>query len=104
MDLFVQPSLSEAFSQVLIEAMGVGLPVIATNVGGAQEVIENGNNGILIPPDDPEAIYRETVRLDNEPEFCSKLASAGMQSVRERFGVDQMIERQMSLYNSWVID
>lgn len=102
MDIFVQPSLSEAFSQVIIEAMGVGLPVIATNVGGAKEVIENGINGILIEPKDPEAIYLETVRLYHDRTFRKKIAAAGMQSVRERFRAEQMVERQIALYKSWM--
>lgn len=102
MDLFIQPSLSEAFSQVLIEAMGAGLPVIATDVGGANEVIENGVNGILIAPDDPEAIRREGVQLYNNVETRNEIARKGMRSVHERFTAEQMIERQIVLYEKWI--
>lgn len=102
MDLFVQPSLSEAFSQVLIEAMGVGLPVIATDVGGAGEVIEGRVNGILIEPDDPEAIHREVVEFFKNPEYRYEMARKGMRSVHARFTAEQMIERQMSLYEKWI--
>jgi glycosyltransferase involved in cell wall biosynthesis len=102
MDLFVQPSLSEAFSQVLIESMGAGLPVIATDVGGAREVIENGVNGILIEPNDPEAISREVVRLYKETETQLEMARKGMNSVQERFTAEQMVEHQMALYGKWM--
>ncbi len=102
MDLFVQPSLSEAFSQVLIEAMGVGLPVIGTDVGGANEVIENGANGILIEPNNAEAIYREMKRLYDNNTFRGEIATAGMNTVRERFTAEQMVERQFALYESWM--
>ena len=102
MDLFVQPSLSEAFSQVLIEAMGAGLPVIATDVGGANEVIESGVNGILIEPDDTEAIRREVVGLYRDRDRRKKMAEAGMRSVRERFTAEQMVERQYALYRDWM--
>ena len=102
MDIFVQPSLSEAFSQVLIEAMGARLPVIATDVGGANEVIENGVNGILIEPNDPDAIYRETVRLYNDGAFRDKIANDGMHTVSERFTGEHMVERQFALYESWM--
>ena len=102
MDLFVQPSLSEAFSQVLIEAMGTGLPVIATDVGGAREVIESSVNGILIAPDDADAIYREAIRLYNDAETRYEMARKGMRSVHERFTAEQMIEHQMSLYEKWM--
>jgi len=102
LDLFVQPSLSEAFSQVLIEAMGVGLPVIATDVGGASEVVENGVNGILIGPDDTEAIRRETMHLYRDANKRNELANVGMVSVRERFTAEMMVERQFALYESWI--
>jgi glycosyltransferase involved in cell wall biosynthesis len=104
MDLFVQPSLSEAFSQVLIEAMGTGLPVIATDVGGAREVVENGVNGILIKPNDIGAIRREVVRLYNDSEFRFDIAKKGMQSVHERFTAEQMVERQVALYEKWIME
>lgn len=101
-DLFVQPSLSEAFSQVLIEAMGVGLPVVATDVGGASEVIENGVNGVLIKPDDRNAIAGEILRLYRDEPLRNELAKAGMNSVRVRFTADRMVERHFELYESWL--
>ena len=102
MDIFVQPSLSEAFSQVLIEAMGCGLPVIATKVGGAAEVIENDVNGILIEPDDPQAIAREVIRLAGDEKLRSVIADRGMTSVRERFSAETMVERHLELYKKWM--
>lgn len=101
-DLFVQPSLSEAFSQVLIEAMGVGLAVIATEVGGANEVIENGVNGILIAPNDPDAICQAVVQLFNDDVLRKRIALAGMTSVRERFTADAMARRHFELYEGWL--
>lgn len=101
-DIFVQPSLSEAFSQVLIEAMGCGLPVIATKVGGAAEVIENDVNGILIEPDDPQAIAREVIRLAGDEKLQSGIADRGMTSVRERFSAETMVERHLELYKKWM--
>lgn len=101
-DIFVQPSLSEAFSQVLIEAMGCGLPVIATKVGGAAEVIENDVNGILIEPDDPQAIAREVIRLTGDEKLRSVIADRGMTSVRERFSAETMVERHLELYKKWM--
>lgn len=98
MDIFVQPSLSEAFSQVLVEAMGCGLPVIATNVGGASEVIESGVNGILIDPNDVQAIAREVLHLIRDAAFRRNLAANGMRSVRERFSAETMVERHVKLY------
>jgi glycosyltransferase involved in cell wall biosynthesis len=101
MDLFVQPSLSEAFSQVLVEAMAAGLPVIATDVGSAREVIEDRVTGILIEPNDTDAICREAVRLFNEAEVRLDMARKGVYSVRERFTTERMIDRYMELYEAW---
>lgn len=102
MDMFVQPSLSEAFSQVLIEAMGVGLPVVATDVGGASEVIDNGVNGILIDPDDVAAISREITRLRDDQALRKKIGQSGMKTVRQRFTAEKMVEHQFELYRKWM--
>ena len=55
-DLFVLPSLAEGFSLSIVEALAAGLPVIATRVGGAAEIIQDGREGFLVPPADPEAL------------------------------------------------
>jgi len=102
MDIFVQPSLSEAFSQVLIEAMAARLPVIATDVGGAREVIESGVNGIIIKPNDPAAIERELVRLHEDNDLRREISERGARDVRKRFSADIMVERHLELYTKWV--
>lgn len=101
MDIFVQPSLSEAFSQVLIEAMGVGLPVIATDVGGAKEVIDPGINGILIAPNDISAIADNVVELCKNVEQRNRIALTGQKSVTERFTVKRLVDRHLELYHRW---
>lgn len=102
MDVFVQPSLSEAFSQVLIEAMGVGLPVIATEVGGAAEVIENRVNGILMKPNDTDAIADNIVAIYKDIDMRTKLASTGRKSVAERFTIEKLVDRHLELYRRWM--
>jgi glycosyltransferase involved in cell wall biosynthesis len=102
MDIFVQPSLSEAFSRVIIEAMGVGLAVIATRVGGADEVIESGVNGILVRPDDVDALHHEIMGLYRDPEMRASIAKNGRASARERFTADRMVDNLLDLYNRWV--
>lgn len=104
MDIFVQPSLSEAFSQVLIEAMGCGLPVVATDVGGASEVIEPGVDGIIVEPDDARAIAAEVIGLALDPERRCEIAKRGMSRVRGRFSAAAMVERHFALYSKWLGD
>lgn len=102
MDIFVQPSLSEAFSQVIMEALGVGLPVIATKVGGVAEVIENGVNGVLIEPGDASRIAHEVIRLAHDAKLRRRMGKAGREKVAESFTAEQMVERQAALYKNWL--
>ncbi len=101
MDIFVQPSLSEAFSQVIIEAMGVGLPVIATDVGGAAEVIDNDVNGILIRADDGSAIAEKVLKIYRDNDFRAQIGYAARKSVTERFTIERLVDRHLELYRQW---
>jgi glycosyltransferase involved in cell wall biosynthesis len=76
-DLFVLPSRSEAFPNAVLEAMAIGLPAIATSVGGLVEVIEHQRSGLLVPPDDPVALAAEISRLMADPARAAQLAAAG---------------------------
>ena len=103
-DIFVQPSLSEAFSQVLIEAMGVGLPVIATAVGGAAEVIDDGVNGILIKPNDIAAIADNVVEIYRNADMRTNIGVAARESVSRRFTVERVVDRHLELYRRWMAE
>lgn len=98
MDLLVHPSLSEAFCQVLIEGMAVGTAVISTDVGGAPEVITDGETGLLVPPADAKAIAEAVLSLYRDPQRRSEIASAGQTSVRRRFTVPRMVVQQIECY------
>jgi len=99
-DLVVHPSLSEAFSQVLIETMAVGTPLVSTNVGGASEVITHDETGLLIPAADPSAIVEAVQTLYSDPEKRHRIAAAGQASVRERFTAERMVQCQIAIYES----
>lgn len=75
-DAFVLSSRSEAFPLATLEAMAAGLPVIATSVGGVPEQIEHLVSGVLVPPDDPEAIAAWIVRLHDDPGLRRRLGAA----------------------------
>lgn len=97
-DAVVHPSLSEAFCQVLIESMAVGTPIISTDVGGAKEVITNGENGILIPPADVDAIADAVLQLYRNADNAREMVVAGQRSVRSTFTVDKMVDKQLAVY------
>lgn len=97
-DIIVHPSLSEAFCQVLVEAMSIGTPIISTNVGGAKEVIVDGQTGTLVPPEDSSAIATAILRLLGDWDRTAAMARAGQTSVREKFTLEKMINKQYDLY------
>lgn len=102
MDVVVHPSLTEAFCQVLVEAMAVGTPLVATEVAGAREVVTDGETGLLVPPADASSIARAVLRLHRDPELRRRVAAEGQRSVRERFTVDRMVSRQLACYRAWL--
>jgi glycosyltransferase involved in cell wall biosynthesis len=97
-DLFVLPSRSEAFPNALIEAMATGLPVVATNVGGIPEVVRDGVNGRLVPPNDAAALASAVVALMDDPAGAAALGRAARADIERHYTLDSMVERFEQLY------
>ncbi len=89
-DLSIQPSHFEAFGTAAIEAMAVGLPVIASDVGGLKDFVEPGVNGIRVPPRDPEALAVEIARLLRDDALRARL-SEGARLTAERFDTGRVL-------------
>ncbi len=100
-DIFVFPTLTEALSNVLLESMINGLPVIATNTGGNPEVIEDGKSGILIPLEDSKAIAENVCGLLSSPEKMKKLSQNAQKRVRENFSFSKTVNEYLKLYKSF---
>jgi glycosyltransferase involved in cell wall biosynthesis len=88
----------DGIPNVLVEAMACGVPVVTTPVCGIPEIVSDGVNGQLIPPDDPQALADALHRLAREPRFASRLASAGRETVRERFDGDRFAAQLAALF------
>jgi glycosyltransferase involved in cell wall biosynthesis len=97
-DIFVLPSRSESFPNGLIEAMASGLPVVATSVGGNTELVQHGENGLLVPPDDAHAIASSIHDLIESPERAAALGRAARASVVSRFSFERMVAAFETLY------
>ena len=98
MDVVVHPPLTEAFCQVIIEAMAAGRPVVATDVAAAPEVITDGVTGMLVPPRSPRAIAAAVGALHADPGARATLGTAGRRLVEQRFTVENMVAGQLALY------
>jgi glycosyltransferase involved in cell wall biosynthesis len=83
----------EPFGNVVMEAMGMGLPVIATNIGGSLDQVLDGTTGFLIPPADPAALAEAIKRLINHSELCQKMGVAAKQRLCEKFSLAEMTKK-----------
>ncbi len=97
-DLYVQPSLKEGLGTSILDALCAGIPVIATDVGGIPEVVENRRHGILVPPSSAEALAKAILALLEDPELAAQLSAAGRARILERFSVDRMVDRTIEVY------
>jgi glycosyltransferase involved in cell wall biosynthesis len=98
-DLFVLPSLWEGLPLALVLAMGAGVPVVSTRVGGVPEVVEDGRTGLLVPPGDAEALGHAVARLIGDPALARLLADTARAEVRPKFGVDSYVDSVVGLYD-----
>jgi glycosyltransferase involved in cell wall biosynthesis len=95
-DVFILPSLQDQQPKVLMEAMSQSLPVVATNVGGIPSIIQDGKNGLLVPPARPEAIAAAIDRVLSDDELYRRLVSEGLAHVRAHT-VEQETARMMQI-------
>jgi len=82
-DIYVLTSIDEGLPTSLIEAMALGKPIIATNVGGVPEIVKDGINGLLVPPKSPERVAQAVERLLNEPRLAKRLATSAVESIQD---------------------
>jgi glycosyltransferase involved in cell wall biosynthesis len=97
-DISVQPSLSESFSNTLLESMANGLPIVATNVGGNPEVVTDGENGILVPPADAEALSRGMAQLLESSDLAKRLGREAREKVGKEYSLECLLRRTENLY------
>jgi glycosyltransferase involved in cell wall biosynthesis len=98
MDLFVLPSLNEGMGRVLVEAMAMELPCIASRVSGVPDVVEDGLTGVLVPPRDPQALARAISTLIEHHERAREMGRQGRLKVVPEFSVERMIVKLEAVY------
>jgi glycosyltransferase involved in cell wall biosynthesis len=102
MDLYVQASVAEGMPNSVLEAMAVGLPVVATAVGGTPEVVVDGETGLLVPPRDPGALADAIGKFLEDPAMRDAFGRTGRARVETHFGEGLMLERIEALLDKLV--
>lgn len=104
LDVAVLPSYREAQGLSILEAMALGRPVVASEVGGIPEMVEHGRTGLLVPPHDPDALAGAIVRLLTDAALARTLGAAGRELVHERFCAELMVRAIETIYDEAVAD
>ena len=100
MSIFVLPSAQpEPFGGVVMEAMCMSLPVIATNIGGSVEQVADGESGFLVPPNDPVALAAKLELLLRDEALRKSFGEAGRRRIAERFTLNGMVEKIVGVYD-----
>lgn len=98
-DIFTMPSLWEGLSLAMLEAMAAGLPVVATDVGGARDVLGNNSQwGLLVPAYDANALAGALARLLDNPTMAAEIATAGKQRVHANYSVASLAGKLADIY------
>ncbi len=98
-DAVVQPGWSESFPYSILEAMSLAAPIVATDVGGVGEAIEDGVTGRLVPAQDAAALAAAAISLLEDRALAARLGEAASRRMRERFTLQQMVEGTLAVYS-----
>lgn len=98
-DIYISPSRKEGFAWAILEAMNAGLPVIATRVGSAEEMIEDGVSGVLVKPNNPKSIADSLKNALSNPDSMRAMGNKAKQSAHENFSENAMLNKIETILN-----
>ncbi|MDP8266124.1 MAG: glycosyltransferase family 4 protein [Candidatus Aceula meridiana] len=98
LDIFVMPSRQEGLGLSVMEAQAVGLPVVASKIGGLMSLIQDGETGLLVPTENPDALAAALVMLINNMEKAKELGAAGKAFIKKNFSPEKMIDKTLEIY------
>ena len=101
-DVFVLPSHSEGSPNVLLEAMAANVPIVATNVGGVPEIVENNESAVLIPANDPKAMAAAIARVLNDRDFAGRLTTKSAALVASLYTPAQYVRSLVEIFQGTI--
>ena len=105
MDVVVLPSIkSDGVPQAILQALAMRKPAVASAVGGIPEVIQHQRTGMLVPPNDPEALAHAVEQMLRHPEAAAAWAQAGGQLIESHYALEQMIDRTAAVYTAVLVE
>ena len=99
-DLFVLPSIKEGQPWTILEAMAAETPIVATNIAGIPETIENEKSGLLVEPADPEALANAIEKMLTHPSLAQHCTCNALAIVRKKFSLEEMIRKNEKLFET----
>ena len=100
--LFVLPSRAEGLSNALLEAMSLGLPCVATDVSGSEDLIQNGINGLLVPSEEPEALAKAVLFMLDNPDKAKEIGYNAGKTIERQYAISGIADRYIKLYKELV--
>ena len=99
-DVFALSSLHEGVPMVLLEAMALSVPIVASHVGGIPEILEDSKEAVLVPARDPAALARAIGSVAGSSELCAKLTRAARARVQTQFSIQSSAAKMRDMYRS----
>jgi glycosyltransferase involved in cell wall biosynthesis len=99
-DVFVLPSLKEGLPLAMLEAMATGVPIVSTPVNGIPDVITDGRNGLLVPPEAPDALAAAILKLFADSGFATNMARGGRETIERDYSMQQFVRQMQDMYSS----
>jgi glycosyltransferase involved in cell wall biosynthesis len=97
-DIYVLPSFQEGFPNALLEAMACGLPVVASQIGGVEDVVKPGINGLLSKPGNAHDLSQAVIRLLCNPEEAQRLGREAAKTIQEDYSIAKVAQRYLEIY------
>lgn len=96
--IFIMPSLNEGTPYALLEAMYLGLPIVASKVGGLKEILSDNNDALLVPPSDSDALARAILHIYENPEEGARLGANARRKVMQKYRIEHMAGKYLEVF------